>query len=76
MRGAREVGDEGLARRTAHFLPVRAKDTPGFIVNHAGRGHAPGGAGALPRRTRSTPCCASRPGFRLGPFELLDLTGL
>ena len=40
VRGAPEVGDAmiALARRMGHE-PVRAKDTPGFIVNHAGRGY-------------------------------------
>ena len=30
----------GLARRFGH-TPVRCKDTPGFVVNHAGRGFVP-----------------------------------
>jgi len=68
-----------LAQRFGH-RPVRAKDTPGFIVNHAGRGYGTEalrilGEGiaefhAVDRILRD---CA---GFRLGPFELLDLTGL
>lgn len=68
-----------LALRCGH-RPVRAKDTPGFIVNHAGRGYGTEalrilGEGiaefhAVDRILRD---CA---GFRLGPFELLDLTGL
>ena len=39
LRSAPEVGDAlaELARRMGH-TPVRAKDMPGFIVNHAGRG--------------------------------------
>ena len=70
---------EALALRCGH-KPVRAKDTPGFIVNHAGRGYGTEalrilGEGiaefhAVDRILRD---CA---GFRLGPFELLDLTGL
>lgn len=75
------VGDAlmALARRMGH-APVRAKDTPGFIVNHAGRGFLTEslrivGEGiaefaAVDRILRSAV------GFRLGPFELLDLTGL
>ncbi len=75
------VGDAltALALRFGH-RPVRAKDTPGFIVNHAGRGYGTEalrilGEGvaefhAIDRILRD---CA---GFRLGPFELLDLTGL
>jgi 3-hydroxybutyryl-CoA dehydrogenase len=60
--------------------PVRAKDTPGFIVNHAGRGYGTealsiageGIAGfAAIDRILKLAC-----GFRMGPFELFDLTGL
>ncbi len=68
-----------LALRCGH-KPVRAKDTPGFIVNHAGRGYGTEalrilGEGiaefhAVDRILRD---CA---GFRMGPFELFDLTGL
>lgn len=68
-----------LARKFGH-APVRAKDTPGFLVNHAGRGY---GTEAL--RLLSEGIADFRAiddilreaaGFRLGPFELLDLTGL
>ncbi|MCW7536359.1 3-hydroxyacyl-CoA dehydrogenase [Aquabacterium sp. A7-Y] len=69
----------GLGRRCGHTA-VRAKDTPGFIVNHAGRGYgtealrllAEGVAEfhQLDRILRDTA------GFKLGPFELLDLTAL
>jgi 3-hydroxybutyryl-CoA dehydrogenase len=68
-----------FARALGH-TPVRAKDTPGFIVNHAGRGYgtealrivAEGIAGfeAVDRILKRAA------GFRMGPFELLDLTGL
>jgi len=60
--------------------PVRAKDTPGFIVNHAGRGYGTealriAGEGiadyATIDRILKLAC-----GFRMGPFELFDLTGL
>jgi 3-hydroxybutyryl-CoA dehydrogenase len=60
--------------------PVRATDTPGFIVNHAGRafgtealrivGENVADFAAVDRILRD------QAGFRLGPFELLDLTGL
>jgi 3-hydroxybutyryl-CoA dehydrogenase len=68
-----------LAGRMGH-VAIRAKDTPGFVVNHAGRGYgteglrilAEGVAGFedLDRILRDTA------GFRLGPFELMDLIGL
>src|SRR5256714_6704199 len=68
-----------LALRFGH-RPVRAKDTPGFIVNHAGRGYGTEalrilaeGIAEFPAVDRILRDCA---GFRLGPFELLDLTGL
>jgi 3-hydroxybutyryl-CoA dehydrogenase len=68
-----------LARRFGH-RPVRAKDTPGFIVNHAGRGYGTEalrilgeGIAEFHDIDRILRDCA---GFRLGPFELFDLTGL
>jgi 3-hydroxybutyryl-CoA dehydrogenase len=68
-----------LALRFGH-KPVRAKDTPGFIVNHAGRGYGTEalrllgeGIAEFHDIDRILRDCA---GFRLGPFELFDLTGL
>ena len=68
-----------LARRMGH-TPVRAKDMPGFIVNHGGRGMNIEGL------KTAQECVApfhvidaimrDQAGFRMGPFELLDLTGL
>ncbi|NMM38249.1 MAG: 3-hydroxyacyl-CoA dehydrogenase [Glaciimonas sp.] len=59
---------------------VQAKDTPGFIVNHAGRGYGTEGMRLLEEGVTTfftldkiLHDCA---GFRLGPCELLDLTGL
>ncbi|MGZ5032623.1 MAG: 3-hydroxyacyl-CoA dehydrogenase [Usitatibacter sp.] len=68
-----------LARRLGH-APVRAKDTPGFLVNHAGRGYGTEGLRLLAEgiadfRTIDD-ILREAAGFRLGPFELLDLTGL
>lgn len=61
-------------------LPVIAKDTPGFIVNHAGRGY---GTEALRIASEGVADFATidrilrdQAGFKLGPFELMDLTGL
>jgi len=68
-----------LAKRIGH-TPVVAKDTPGFIVNHAGRGL---GTEALRVVGEGVASFADVDtilrdgfGFRMGPFELLDLTGL
>jgi 3-hydroxybutyryl-CoA dehydrogenase len=68
-----------LARRMGH-TPVKAKDTPGFIVNHAGRGY---GTEALKLVGENVADFADTDrilkdaaGFRMGPFELLDLTAL
>ncbi len=77
----RAVGDAlmALTKRLGHTA-VRAKDTPGFIVNHAGRGY---GTEAL--RIVGEGICdfidvdrvmRDAAGFRLGPFELMDLTAL
>ena len=67
------------ARQIGH-TPVQAADTPGFIVNHAGRGY---GTEALRIVSEGVADFAAidrilkdQVGFRLGPFELFDLTGL
>ena len=75
------VGDAlvALAKRYGH-KPVRCKDTPGFIVNHAGRGYVPESAARAAGRRRRfrhhRPHPGRRGGFRIGPFALLDLVGL
>ena len=67
------------ARQMGH-TPVQAQDTPGFIVNHAGRGY---GTEALRLVSEGVADFATvdrilkdQIGFKLGPFELMDLTGL
>ena len=67
------------ARDLGH-TPVQAQDTPGFIVNHAGRGY---GTEALRILGEGVADVATidrilrdQVGFKLGPFELLDLTAL
>jgi 3-hydroxybutyryl-CoA dehydrogenase len=59
---------------------VRAKDTPGFIVNHAGRGFGTEGLRILAEDVTDIATLdrilRDGPGFRLGPCELMDLTGL
>jgi 3-hydroxybutyryl-CoA dehydrogenase len=60
--------------------PVRAKDTPGFIVNHAGRGYVTEALRLLGENVAEfhviDAILRGAGGFRMGPFELLDLTGL
>ena len=68
-----------LANRIGH-TPVRAKDTPGFIVNHAGRGYGTEALRILGESVTSfhviDRILRDGAGFRMGPFELLDMTGL
>ncbi|WIG97004.1 3-hydroxyacyl-CoA dehydrogenase [Myxococcus sp. SDU36] len=68
-----------LAKRLGH-RPVRAADTPGFIVNHAGRGFGTEALRILQEGVASFDeidrILRDAAGFRMGPFELLDLTGL
>ncbi|MDH3742989.1 MAG: 3-hydroxyacyl-CoA dehydrogenase NAD-binding domain-containing protein, partial [Hyphomicrobiales bacterium] len=60
--------------------PVTVKDAPGFLVNHGGRAYTTEAMRVLHERVASAPqidavmreCC----GFRMGPFELADLTGI
>jgi 3-hydroxybutyryl-CoA dehydrogenase len=60
-------------------VPVIAKDSPGFIVNHAGRGFGTE-ALAIVKEGATDFATIDRimrgAGFRLGPFELMDLTAL
>lgn len=75
------VGDAlmALAARMGHTA-VRAKDMPGFIVNHAGRGMNIEGLklaqeSVAPFRVVDD-IMREQAGFRMGPFELMDLTAL
>ncbi len=78
--------DSAVCVRLAEYVrqmghtPVQAADTPGFIVNHAGRGY---GTEALRVAGENIADFATidrilkdQVGFRLGPFELMDLTAL
>ena len=67
------------ARQMGH-TPVQAQDTPGFIVNHAGRGYGTEalrivGEGIADFATIDR-ILKDQAGFKLGPFELMDLTAL
>ena len=75
------VGDalSALARRFGH-TPVRCKDTPGFVVNHAGRAFVPEALRVLSEGVADFATIdrilVDAAGFRLGPFGLMDLVGL
>ena len=68
-----------LVASTGHRAVVAA-DQPGFLVNHAGRGFGTEALRILEEGV-AQPADVDRVmreglGFRMGPFELLDLTGL
>jgi 3-hydroxybutyryl-CoA dehydrogenase len=78
--------DTGVCQRLHRYAAemghtaVLAQDTPGFIVNHAGRGY---GTEALRIVGETVADFATidrilrdQMGFKLGPFELMDLTAL
>ena len=73
---------DALARAVRQWglQPVQAQDTPGSIVNHAGRGYNTEalrivGEGIADFATIDR-ILRDQAGFRLGPFELMDLTAL
>ena len=75
-----EVSDTLVATAAAWGkTPVRAKSTPGFIVNRVARPYY-GEAlrvlseGAADCATLDA-CCREAGGFRMGPFELMDMIG-
>ena len=73
------AGLADYARQMGH-TPVQAQDTPGFIVNHAGRGYGTealriAGEGIADFATIDR-ILKDQAGFKLGPFELMDLTAL
>ncbi|MGV2465634.1 UNVERIFIED_CONTAM: 3-hydroxyacyl-CoA dehydrogenase family protein, partial [Pseudomonas aeruginosa] len=76
-----QVGDSlrALAARMGH-RGIRAKDTPGFIINHAGRAYSTEALQIL-KEGVAEPAEVDRIlreglGFRMGPLELFDLTAL
>ncbi|MGA4045601.1 3-hydroxyacyl-CoA dehydrogenase [Ralstonia nicotianae] len=68
-----------LAGRMGHAA-VRCIDMPGFIVNHAGRGMNTEGLRVVQEGVAAfadvDAVMREQAGFRMGPFELMDLTGL
>lgn len=81
LRSAPAIGDAlmRLSARMGHTA-VRAKDMPGFIVNHAGRGFGTEGFRVVQEGVTDyvtvDDIMREQCGFRMGPFELMDLTGL
>ncbi|WP_137388524.1 3-hydroxyacyl-CoA dehydrogenase [Rhodoligotrophos defluvii] len=69
----------GLVESFGHF-PVVTDDSPGFVVNHAGRGLYTEGLRVVQEGVTDPATVdllmREAAGFRMGPFELLDLTGL
>ncbi|WP_417862879.1 3-hydroxyacyl-CoA dehydrogenase [Vreelandella venusta] len=68
-----------LASQLGH-AGVRAQDSPGFIVNHAGRAYSTEGLKILEEQVAPPDdidrILREEAGFRMGPLELFDLTGL
>lgn len=81
LRTAPEVSEAltKLAQKMGHQA-VRAKDMPGFVVNHVGRGMNTEGLRVAQEAVADfsvvDAIMREQAGFRMGPFELLDLTGL
>jgi len=75
------VGDalDKVARRCGHE-PVRTSDSPGFLVNHAGRAFYTEALRIAQEGIASfsdiDDVLRDGVGFRMGPFELMDTTGL
>jgi 3-hydroxybutyryl-CoA dehydrogenase len=68
-----------LSKAVGHKA-VRTKDTPGFLVNHAGRAFGTEGLRIVSEGIASVvgtdEIMREAANFRMGPFELFDLTGL
>src|SRR5690606_40070537 len=73
-QGSGGAGGEG---RT---LPAITPDTPGYLVNHAGRAFGTEALRMLSEGVATVQqierILRDGPGFRMGPFELFELTGL
>ncbi|MGQ0701486.1 MAG: 3-hydroxyacyl-CoA dehydrogenase [Panacagrimonas sp.] len=68
-----------LVAGSGHRAAIAA-DQPGFLVNHAGRGYYTEALRVLEERVAGVAevdaLMRDAAGFKMGPFELLDLTGL
>jgi 3-hydroxybutyryl-CoA dehydrogenase len=82
--GASQTSDESIAlafeiAQRCGKVPVLVSDTPGFIVNRVARPYYLQSLRALERGLASAEeldALARGAGFRMGPFELMDLIGL
>lgn len=78
--GANVCPDLAAYARQMGHTPVQAQDTPGFIVNHAGRGYGTESLRIVNEGvtdfTTIDRILKDQIGFKLGPFELLDLAGV
>lgn len=82
---AAETGDQTVANlmalgRRMTRTPVEVKDSPGFLVNMGGRAYTTEG-NRIEHEGVATPAQVDAImrdcwGFRMGPFELMDLTGI
>lgn len=67
-----------FARRIGKH-PIVATDSPGFVVNHAGRAYGPEALRIVAQGIASPQevdaLMKETAGFRMGPFELIDLVG-
>lgn len=59
--------------------PILCTDSPGFIVNHVGRAYVPEASRLVAEGIAAFDdidrIMTGAPGFRMGPFQLIDLTG-
>jgi 3-hydroxybutyryl-CoA dehydrogenase len=77
--------DPGVVKALVEFArrigkhPIVAADSPGFVVNHAGRAYGPEALRIVAQGIASPQevdaLMKEAAGFRMGPFELLDLVG-
>ena len=82
---ATQTNPDIIARLVAYtrafgHTPVVCQDTPGFIVNHAGRAFGTEALALVREGVTDFATCDAilreAAGFRMGPFELMDLTAL
>ena len=78
---SQQVADDATAlSKLIGKVPVTVKDGPGFLVNLQGRAYTQEGLAVVQERV-ADPATVDRimrdgAGFRMGPFELMDLTGI